>query len=51
MDFKMCLRTNVSFAVGQALVVVITGDADILLNLHLPSLGDGSQFTRKGRYN
>jgi hypothetical protein len=42
-DFKLCLRTNVWVAVGQALVAAITGEADRLL-----SLGDASQF-KKGR--
>jgi hypothetical protein len=43
-DFKLCLRTNVWAAAGQALVAAITGEADRLLNLELSSLADGSQL-------
>jgi hypothetical protein len=43
-DFKLCLRTNVWVAAAQALVAVITGEANRLLSLDLSSLGDGSQL-------
>jgi hypothetical protein len=42
MDFKLCLRTNVWVAAGQALLAAITGEADRLLSLDLSSLRDGS---------
>jgi hypothetical protein len=43
-DSKLCLRTNVWVATGQALVAAITGEADRLISLDLSSLGDGSQL-------
>jgi hypothetical protein len=41
----VCLRTNVWFAAGQALVAARTGEADRLLSLDLSSLGDGIQLS------
>jgi hypothetical protein len=43
-DFELCQRTNVWVAAAQVLVEAITNDANRLLNLDLPSLGDGSQL-------
>jgi hypothetical protein len=37
-DFKLCLRTNVWVAAGQALAAAITGEANRLLSVDLSSL-------------
>jgi hypothetical protein len=39
-DIKLCLRTNVWVAAGQALVAAITGEDGRLLSLDLSSLED-----------
>jgi hypothetical protein len=49
-DLKLCLRTNVWVAAGQALVAAITSEANRLLSLDLSSLEDDSQLPGRACY-